>query len=159
MSDAKKVRAEIFDTGDDRVKAARIIIDAPAAKIFDLLANPARHKEIDGSNTIKGNLSGPERLFLGAKFGMSMHLGIDYKIKNTVVEFDENKLIAWRHAGRWRWRYEIREISPNQCEVTETFDGRKSISQAWLKFRKAYPWTQMVVAKTLVRLKEVMEAS
>lgn len=158
MSDAKKVRAEIFDTSDDRVKAARIIIDAPAAKIFDLLANPGRHKEIDGSNTIRSNISGPERLFLGAKFGMSMHLGIDYKIKNTVVEFEENKLIAWRHAGRWRWRYEIREIKPNQCEVTETFDGRKSISQAWLKFRKAYPWTQMVVAKTLVRLKEAMEA-
>jgi hypothetical protein len=158
MSDAKKVRAEIFETSDDRIKAARIVIDAPAAKIFDLLANPSRHQEIDGSNTIKGNISGPKRLFLGAKFGMSMHLGIDYKIKNTVVEFEENKLIAWRHAGRWRWRYEIREISPIQCEVTETFDGRNSISQAWLKFRKAYPWTQMVVAKTLVRLKEVMEA-
>ena len=158
MSDAKKVRAEIFETSDDRIKAARIVIDAPAAKIFDLLANPSRHQEIDGSNTIKSNISGPKRLFLGAKFGMSMHLGIDYKIKNTVAEFEENKLIAWRHAGRWRWRYEIREISPNQCEVTETFDGRNSISQAWLKFRKAYPWTQMVVAKTLVRLKEVMEA-
>ena len=158
MSAAKKVRAEIFETGDEHVKAARIVIDAPAAKIFDLLANPSRHSEIDGSNTIKGNLSGPERLYLGAKFGMSMHLGIDYRIKNTVVEFEENKLIAWRHLGRWRWRYEIREISQNQCEVTETFDGRNSISQAWLKFRKAYPWTQMVVAKTLVRLKEVVES-
>jgi len=158
MTEAKKVRAEIFETGDAKVKSARIIIDAPAAKIFDLLANPSRHQEIDGSNTIKSNLSGPERLSLGSKFAMAMHLGIDYKIINTVVEFDENKLIAWRHLGRWRWRYEIREITPNQSEVTETFDGRKSISQAWLKFRKAYPWTQLVVAKTLVRLKEVMEA-
>ena len=158
MADAKNVRAEIFETGDPKVKSARIIIDAPAAKIFDLLANPKRHQEIDGSKTIKSNISGPERLSLGAKFGMAMHLGIDYKIVNTVIEFEENKLIAWRHLGRWRWRYEIREINPNQCEVTESFDGRKSISQAWLKFRKAYPWTQLVVAKTLVRLKEVMEA-
>lgn len=158
MAEAKRVRAEIFESGDPKIKTARIIIEAPAVKIFDLLANPSRHKEIDGSNTIQNNLSGPGRLFLGAKFGMAMHLGIDYKIMNTVVEFEENKLIAWRHLGRWRWRYEIREITPNQCEVTETFDGRKSISQAWLKFRKAYPWTQMVVAKSLVRLKEVMEA-
>ena len=158
MTDAKNVRAEILETGDPKVKSARIIIDAPAAKVFDLLANPSRHKEIDGSNTIQGKLSGPERLALGAKFGMAMHLGINYKIRNTVVEFEENTLIAWRHLGRWRWRYEIREISSNQCEVTETFDGRKSISQGWLKVRKAYPWTQMVVAKTLVRLKEVMEA-
>ena len=158
MAEGEKVRAEIFETGDPRVKAARIVIDAPAAKIFDLLANPVRHKEIDGSGTIQNRISGPERLSLGSKFGMAMHLGIDYRITNTVVEFEENKLIAWRHLGRWRWRYEIREISPNQCEVIETFDGRKSISQSWLKFRKAYPWTQMVVAKTLVRLKEVMEA-
>lgn len=159
MTANDKVRAEIFETGDPKVKSARIVIAAPASKIFDLLANPHRHKEIDGSATIRNSLSGPERLSLGAKFGMAMHLGIDYKIMNTVVEFEENKLIAWRHLGRWRWRYEIREISPNQCEVTETFDGRKSISQSWLKFRKAYPWTQMVVAKSLVRLKEVMEAS
>jgi hypothetical protein len=158
MTEAKRVRAEIFETGDPKIKSARIIINAPAEKIFNLLANPKRHKVIDGSNTIQGNLNGPERLSLGSKFGMAMHLGIDYRISNTVVEFEENKLIAWRHLGRWRWRYEIREISPNQCEVTETFDGRKSISQSWLKFRKAYPWTQMVVAKTLVRLKEVMEA-
>jgi len=48
MADAQNVRAEIFETGNERVKAARIIIDAPAAKIFDLLANPSRHKEIDG---------------------------------------------------------------------------------------------------------------
>lgn len=157
--DMKNVRAEIFETNNPEMKSARIIINAPAAKIFDLLANPNRHGEIDGSETIKANISGPERLFLGAKFGMSMHLGIDYKIMNTVVEFEENKLIAWRHLGRWRWRYEIREIKPNQCEVTETFDGRKSISQAWLKFRKAYPWTQIVVAKSLVRLKMVIEAS
>jgi len=57
MADAQNVRAEIFETGNERVKAARIIIDAPAAKIFDLLANPSRHKEIDGSNTIRGKLS------------------------------------------------------------------------------------------------------
>lgn len=156
--ESKKIRAEIFDSGDPKVKSARIVINAPASKIFNLLADPQRHKEIDGSQTILNNISGPVRLSLGAKFGMSMHLGIDYKIMNTVVEFEENKLIAWRHLGRWRWRYEIRELTPNQCEVTETFDGRKSISQSWLKFRKAYPWTQMVVAKSLVRLKEVMEA-
>ena len=158
MTEGDKVRAEIIETGNPKIKSARIVINAPGSKVFDLLANPARHKDIDGSSTIQNIISGPDRLSLGAKFGMAMHIGIDYKIMNTVVEFEENKLIAWRHLGRWRWRYEIREISANQCEVTETFDGRKSISQSWLKLRKAYPWTQMVVAKTLVRLKEVMEA-
>ena len=32
MADAKNVRAEIFETGDPKVKSARIVIDAPAEK-------------------------------------------------------------------------------------------------------------------------------
>ena len=157
MSDSKPLRSEIFDTHNARIKSARIVINAPADKIFDLLANPRRHQEIDGTHTILGIIGGPERLFLGAKFGMNMHLGVRYRISNTVVEFEEEKLIAWRHLGRWRWRYELRSISPAQTEVTETFDGTKSILQLWLKIRRAYPWVQMAVAKSLVRLKEISE--
>jgi len=156
-SEASPVRAEILDTGNPRIKSARIIIDAPAAKIFDLLANPKRHMDFDGTKTIQSNFSGPARLSLGSKFGMHMKLGIHYRILNKVVEFEEGRHIAWRHFGRWRWKYDLRSISPTQTEVTETFDGTTSISQAWLNFRKAYPWTQMAVAKTLVRLKALAE--
>ena len=158
-SNASPIRAEIFDTGNPKIKSARITIDAPVAKIFNLLADPKRHIDFDGTKTIQRNFSGPERLELGSKFGMHMKLGINYKILNKVVEFEENRLIAWRHLGRWRWRYELRPITPNQTEVTETFDGTTSISQLWLNWRKAYPWTQIAVAKTLVRLKELAERS
>lgn len=152
-------RSEIFDTGNSKIKSARIVIHASPSAIFDLLANPKRHKEIDGSKTITDNFSGPDRLSLGAKFGMKMRLGINYRIMNTVVEFEENALIAWRHLGRWRWRYELRDLGNGSCEVTESFDGTHApwIAQLWLNFRKAYPWTQLVVAKSLVRLKEVAE--
>lgn len=153
------VRAEIFDTHNSKIKSARIVINTPAAKIFDILANPQKHLELDGTKTIRGFISGPERLVLGSKFGMRMELGIKYRIMNTVVEYEENARIAWRHFGRWRWRYELRSISPTQTEVTETFDGSTSISQLWLNARKAYPWTQIAVAKSLVRLKEIAEKS
>jgi hypothetical protein len=156
-SNASPIRAEIFDTGNPKIKSARIVIDASAKEIFSLLTNPQRHKDFDGSKTIKGNFSGPDELVLGSKFGMRMKLGIKYRILNTVVEYEENKRIAWRHLGRWRWRYELRAITPHQTEVTETFDGTTSISQLWLNWRKAYPWTQIAVAKTLVRLKEIAE--
>lgn len=155
--ESAKVRAEIFDTGNPKIKSARIVINAPAEKIFSILADPKKHLEIDGTKTIQGTISGPDRLQLGSKFGMNMKLGIRYRITNTVMEFEENKLIAWRHLGRWRWRYELRELSPTQTEVTETFDGTTSISQAWLNIRKAYPWVQLAVAKTLVRLKVLAE--
>ena len=153
------LRSEILETGNNKIKSARIKISAPADKIFDILTDPRRHLDFDGTKTIQSSISGPDRLQLGSKFGMQMRLGINYKILNTVVEFEENKCIAWRHFGRWRWRYELRAISATETEVTETFDGTTSISQLWLKFRKAYPWTQMAVAKSLVRLKELMEAN
>jgi hypothetical protein len=156
---SEQIRSEILETGNEKIKSARIVINAPADKIFAILANPHRHKEIDGSATIQENISGPDKLVLGSKFGMKMHLGIDYRIRNTVVEYKENELIAWRHLGRWIWRYELVNIGPQTTQVTETFDASRAplIAKAWLSFRKAYPWTQKAVAKTLVRLKSITE--
>jgi len=156
----EKVRAEIIETGNPKNKSARIIIKAEPSKIFAILNNPKRHKEIDGSSTITGNISGPSELVLGSKFGMKMHLGIDYQITNTVVEYKKNELIAWRHLGRWRWRYELVDLGDGSTQVTETFDGAcaPAIAQVWLNFRKAYPRTQIAVAKTLVRLKAAAES-
>ena len=156
---AEKIRSDIFDTGNPRIKAARIVIAATPPTIFSILANPHRHIEIDGSQTIRSNISGPDKLVLGSKFGMAMRLGINYRIKNKVVEFKEDELIAWRHFGQWRWRYELKDLGNGSTEVTETFDGSfaPGLAQLWLNFRDAYPWTQKAVAKSLVRLKEVAE--
>lgn len=153
------IRAEIFDTGNPKIKSASILINAPAHKIFEVLADPRMHPVIDGSNSVRSVIKGPNRLALGAKFGMNMEIGVKYRITNTVVEFEENKLIAWRHVGRWIWRYELREVSPNQTLVIESFDGTRTPLNLWLKARKAYPYAQKAVAKTLVRLKEYCEAN
>ena len=153
------LRAEIVETGNPKIKSASIIINAPVTKIFNVVANPMMHSVIDGSNSVRSVIKGPTRLALGSKFGMNMEIGIKYRITNTVVEFEENKLIAWRHLGRWIWRYEFKEISPTQTVVTESFDGTKTPFNVWLKARKAYPYTQKAVAKTLVRLKEYCESN
>jgi hypothetical protein len=156
---SEQIRSEILETGNEKIKSARIVINVSADKIFAILANPHRHKEIDGSATIQENISGPDKLVLGSKFGMKMHLGVDYRIRNTVVEYTENELIAWRHLGRWIWRYELVNLGPQTTQVTETFDASRAplIAKAWLSFRNAYPWTQKAVAKTLVRLKSTCE--
>ena len=151
-------RAEIFETGNPRIKSASIIINAPVSKVFEVVANPSLHPIIDGTESVKSVIKGPSRLSLGDKFGMNMEIGVKYRITNTVVEFEENRLIAWRHVGRWIWRYEFKEVSPSQTVVTESFDGTQTPLNFWLKARKAYPYVQKAVAKTLVRLKEYCEA-
>ncbi len=154
-----KIRAEILNTGHDRTKSATIEIEASASAIFSIISNPHRHQDFDGSRTIRSNFSGPKKLFLGAKFGMKMRLGINYQVTNTVVEYEENKVIAWRHLGRWIWRYELIEITASRTRVTETFDARTApfLAKKWLQFRKAYPWTEITIAKSLVRLKDLAE--
>jgi uncharacterized protein YndB with AHSA1/START domain len=81
-------------------------IPAPAAAVFDLLARPGRHAQIDGSGSVRGvRPDGPDRLFLGARFGMDMRIGLPYRVRNEVVEFEEGRRIAWRHFAGHVWRY------------------------------------------------------
>jgi len=94
----------------------------------------------------------------GATFGMDMKMGFPYKIKNTVEEFDEPTRIAWRHAGRHRWRYELRAIDENTTEVTETFDGSTALFPPGLNLMNAYENNQKAILKTLVRLKALAES-
>ena len=68
-------------------------------KIFDLLADPARHRDIDGSGTVRDSKDSPQRLSLGATFGMSMKVDVSYSMSNTVIEFEENRRIAWQTRG------------------------------------------------------------
>jgi len=72
----EKVRSEILETGNPKIKSARIVINSKPSTIFSILSNPNRHKEVDGSGTITKNISGPGELVLGSKFGIKMHLGV-----------------------------------------------------------------------------------
>lgn len=151
-------RAEIIDTGSPWAKAARIVIDAPTGPVFDLLADPSRHALIDGSGTVRGPVSGAQRLELGSRFGMGMRLKVPYRTDNTVVEFEEGRRIAWCHVNRHRWRYELEPIDAGRTLVTETFDGRRAIFPPGLLLINAYANKQIAVAKTLVRLKHAVES-
>jgi len=107
---------------DNKVVSVSKVIDATPAAIFDLLADPARHNLFDGSGSVVGARSGnPERLSLGARFGMDMKMGIPYRITSEVTEFEENRVIAWRHLGHHVWRYELKEVEGG-TQVTESFN-------------------------------------
>ena len=150
-------RADIIDTKMPYVRSARITINAPAQVIFDVIADPRRHADFDGSGTVKGAVSGPQRLSLKASFGMSMNMGFPYTTRNTVVEFEEGRRIGWRHFGHHVWRYELEPVDATTTIVTETFDGSTAWFPPALKLIKAYDNNQKAVAKSLVNLKALIE--
>jgi hypothetical protein len=125
---------------DSKVSVSRVIA-APAQKIFDLLADPLMHPVLDGSGTVKRSRDGnPQRLALGSKFGMSMRIGMPYRITNTVVEFEDGRRIAWRHWGGQVWRYDLETVDRG-TQVTETFDWSKAVSRLLgpLVYRRTHP--------------------
>ena len=135
-----------------KVVSRSTIVPAPAQMIFDLLADPRRHNEIDGSGSVQSaQINAPERLSLNATFGMQMKIGLPYKITNTVVEFEEGKTIEWRHFGGHIWRY-ILEPVDGGTKVTEQFDWNKSKSPLILKLRKSPQDNAKSIEKTLENL-------
>ena len=152
-----EIRSEILNTGHAKVKAAQIDINGSTSEIFELLVDPTKHSLIDGSNTVKSVNWGPEKLTLGSKFGMRMRIRVPYRITNYVTEFEENKLIAWRHLGKWVWRYELTDLGNGKTRVAESFDGRPSPYQWWLRRINAYKFVEIAIAKSLVRLKRLVE--
>lgn len=115
---------------DLKISASRVIPASPE-EIFDLLTDPTKHPVLDGSGSVQAPLPGnPDRLEAGSKFSMSMRLGVPYRIRNTVVEYEPNRRIAWAHFGGHRWRFELEPVEGG-TRVTETFD--MSTSKApWL---------------------------
>lgn len=106
-----------------RAVARRVEVPASAGDIFELLADPHRHQELDGSGTVRATVSGPDRLSEGARFSVNMRqLGIPYRITSTVVSFVEDRLVEWRHPMGHTWRWELAETAPGRTTVTETFD-------------------------------------
>lgn len=139
------------EPADERVERAVQLVDASPQAVFDLLADPQQHAVLDGSGTVRGVVDGPERLSLGAKFAMSMRLGVPYRITSTVVEFDEPNVIGWRHLGGHIWRYRLRAVDGG-TEVTEEFDWRTSRAPFMLRLIQAPTRNAAALEATLDRL-------
>ena len=137
----------------DRVVRRSIVVDAPPSAIFDLLADPRRHGEIDGSGTVRdAKVNAPERLSEGVTFGMNMKMGVPYPITNTVVEFQEDERIAWRHMGRHVWRYVLEPVDDDRTKVIEEFDWRTARLPPALELAKIPRRNTAAIEATLRRL-------
>ena len=142
------------------------VIPAPPQAIFDLLADPARHREIDGSGTVRDPRGGGggQRLTLGCRFGMSMKMGVPYAMESKVIEFDEPRLIAWQTTGPTRvgrmvggriWRYQLEEVEGG-TKVTESWDISHESLLTRPMVRPAAKKTAENMAATLERIEHLL---
>lgn len=152
-------------TNRDRVSVERLV-PAPAERIFDLLVDPARHLDIDGSGTVVRARSGGRRLALGDSFGMDMRLGAKYSTRNEVVELVENERIAWRtlapfplsllFTGR-TWRYELEPVDGGTL-VRETWDISTEAWPGRPAVRRMAGTTRRNMERTLARIEALVTA-
>jgi hypothetical protein len=121
-------------------------IEAPAARIFEILANPQRHMDFDGSDMLRGAVFNRPISGVGDTFTMKMNrLGRDYLMLNRVVEFEPDGRILWEPApgdlptaggdpskvgipAGYRWGYILTPDGDDATVVTEVF-GFGSLSE------------------------------
>jgi uncharacterized protein YndB with AHSA1/START domain len=149
-------------------------IASPPEPIFELIADPRRHRDIDGSGTVRGarDIEAPEddaegtadRLRLGSRFGMSMRMGVPYSMVSTVVEYEENRRLAWqtrgpgpigRHVAGRIWRYELEPVEGGTL-VRESWDIRQESPFTRPLVRRGAGATRKNMAATLARIEEIV---
>ncbi|HEY3715704.1 MAG TPA: SRPBCC family protein [Jatrophihabitantaceae bacterium] len=139
---------------DGLVSEERIIAAEPQA-LFDIIADPAMHPVIDGSGSVvavrRGN---PPRLSKGATFSMDMKIGVAYKIRNAVVEFDEGRRIAWRHFYGHVWRYLFDPVEGG-TKVTEQWDPAQAKNKLALRLMGFPARNRRSIHHTLERLADL----
>lgn len=110
---------------EQKVVSASATVDAPAATVFELVADPRRQPEWDGNDNLQES-SSPRVTRAGAVFLMTNTNG--HTRENHVVEFTEGRRIAWRPSPMGEpqpghlWRWEIEPTGDASCRVTHTYD-------------------------------------
>jgi len=94
---------------------------------------------------------------------MKMKLGIPYTMRNTIVEFEPNKLIAWQprpkamqKLGGRIWRYQLEPVDGG-TRVRESWDITHEVGIKALA-RKGGEHTAKNMEKTLERIEQIVTA-
>jgi uncharacterized protein YndB with AHSA1/START domain len=113
-------------TDEQRVVRASRDIAAPAATIFELIAEPTAQPRWDGNDNLAQASAGQRVRAVGDVFTMTLTLGVDRE--NHVVEFEEGRLIAWQPSELGAtppghlWRWQLEPVDDGHTRVTHTYD-------------------------------------
>jgi hypothetical protein len=151
---------------DGHTVSVERVIAAPASALFPIVADANRHPDFDGSGAVvKAKPGTAGALGFGSTFGMSMKMGIPYSMSNTVIEFEQDRRIAWktvlsgflgRYIGGRIWRYEFETVDGGTL-VRETWDISQDKQATFLKRGKLPSATADGMTKSLERLAALTE--
>ena len=152
---------------EDVVTVERVIPASPEA-VFALISDPRRHHEFDGSGTVRQAKNVPPHLELGATFGMNMRLGVPYSMVSKVIEYEQDRRLAWQTvppypladklAGGRIWRYELEPVEGG-TRVRESWDITHEAFLSKPVVKQAAGTTRDNMTKTLERIEEVLCSS
>ncbi|MGA8255544.1 MAG: SRPBCC family protein [Nocardioides sp.] len=117
-------------------------IDASTRDVFDVLSNPERHAELDGSGFVISDEKSDRITGTGQTFRMNMtgdHMGGDYQTDNVVTGYDPNKMLAWKTAPAdteppgWEWLWELEAQGSDSTNVSLTYDWSSVTDQDLLQ--------------------------
>ena len=146
----------VVDAGPRQVSRS-VEVAAPVAQLFAMAADPRRHRELDGSGTVRDNVKAPNDITVGSKFSTNMKMfGVPYRITSTVTAFEPDKLVEWRHPEGHRWRWEFESLSPTLTRVTETFDYRNggALKLKFYELTRSVTTNAKGIEATLTRLSQ-----
>jgi hypothetical protein len=148
-------------------------IEAPADRIFEILADPQCHTDLDGSKMLRGAMSDEVITGVGDVFSMKMYLEEvgDYVMLNYVVEFEPGRRIGWEPApgdaaasedGRYpigvpaghRWSFQLIPDGSEATIVTETFDCGSAPKELRDAMQDGATWIDSMTV-TLARLESL----
>ena len=149
------------DATETKIVSATREVDADAATIFELIADPARQPSWDGNDNLAEAEPGQRVHAVGDVF--TMVLTKDGAVReNHVVAFEEGRLIAWRPSPvgepqpGHEWRWELAPIDDGRTRVTHTYDWTELTDEKRMPRARATQEPQL--RASLDRLAELAES-
>lgn len=144
---------------EQRITSASREIAAPAASVFELIADPAQQPRWDGNDNLAQAEPG-QRIHTVGDFFVMTNTGGSVR-ENHIVEFEEGRRIAWMptEPGKDRpghlWRWELEELEPGRTLVTHTYDWSGLTDES--RFKRARSTTSERLMASIERLAALTE--
>lgn len=142
-----------------KIASASRELRATPDRIFEMIADPSRQPEWDGNDNLAHADPGQRVHAVGDIFTMTLTTGSVRQ--NHVVEFNEDRLIAWKPSEPGKvpvghlWRWELVPLDEERTLVVHTYDWTALEDES--RFERARSTTKERLDASIDRLAAIVE--